>query len=180
VRPSGCYERQKVFHLAAIQVVFVGMLSLPFMVLKSTMVSKTDKIRQQMAQLAEQLKQAKAAEEQQKRKDDTRRKILVGSIVLELVEQGKLLKQDTLNKVLDEYLKRDNDRRLFNLQPLPKPVEHLDDSGATGSSQPVGNPERPSPLATLKSTPPVKKIDSVQRSIPLQEHSQVTEQKRDA
>ena len=99
----------------------MGMISLPFTVLKSTMASKADKIRQQMAQLAEQLKQAQAAEEQQKRKDDTRRKILVGSMVLSLVEQGKLFDQAALQKLLDEHLTRNADRKLFDLAPLLKP-----------------------------------------------------------
>ena len=87
------------------------------------MASKADKIRQQMAQLAEQLKQAQAAEEQQKRKDDTRRKILVGSMVLSLVEQNKLFDQATLQNMLDEHLTRNADRKLFDLAPLLKPDE---------------------------------------------------------
>lgn len=81
-------------------------------------------ITQQMAQLAAQLKQIDAADAEQERKDDTRRKILAGGIVLNLAAQGELITKDFLLKILDDNLTRDDDRKLFNklfgLAPLPK------------------------------------------------------------
>ena len=80
---------------------------------------RTDKI----AQLEEKLRQLKAREQavearqrtlesRRKRKDDTRRKILVGAIVLAKVEQGEL-DAARLRGWLDAALTRDDDRALF-------------------------------------------------------------------
>jgi hypothetical protein len=58
------------------------------------------------------------------RQDDTRRKILVGAIVLARVDQGRIPETD-LRKWLDEALTRADDRALFGLQPIepaPKPA----------------------------------------------------------
>jgi len=48
------------------------------------------------------------------RKDDTRRKILVGAVVLSLVEKGRL-EEATLRRWLDAALVRKDDRGLFGL-----------------------------------------------------------------
>ena len=48
------------------------------------------------------------------RREDTRRKILVGAIVLAKVEQGAL-ERSTLRHWLDQALVRADDRRLFDL-----------------------------------------------------------------
>lgn len=48
------------------------------------------------------------------RKDDTRRKILVGAVVLSLVEKGRI-EEATLRRWLDAALVRKDDRRLFGL-----------------------------------------------------------------
>lgn len=53
-------------------------------------------------------------ESQRARKDDTRRKILVGAIVLAKVEQG-VLADAQLRQWLDGALKRADDRALFGL-----------------------------------------------------------------
>jgi hypothetical protein len=58
------------------------------------------------------------------RQDDTRRKILVGAIVLARVDQGRIGETD-LRKWLDEALTRKDDRALFGLdsiEPAPKPA----------------------------------------------------------
>lgn len=84
---------------------------------------RTDKI----AQLEEKLRQLRAREQavearqrtlesRRKRKDDTRRKILVGAIVLAKVEQGQL-DSAQLRRWLDGALTRDDDRQLFGIEP---------------------------------------------------------------
>ncbi len=84
---------------------------------------RTDKI----AQLEEKLRQLRAREQavgarqrtlesRRKRKDDTRRKILVGAIVLAKVEQGEL-DSAQLRRWLDGALTRDDDRQLFGIEP---------------------------------------------------------------
>jgi large subunit ribosomal protein L7/L12 len=52
------------------------------------------------------------------KKDDTRRKILVGAFLLEKLEKGKASFSDLndLNKHLDKFLIRKNDRKLFGLK----------------------------------------------------------------
>jgi hypothetical protein len=83
------------------------------------------KIDDQIASLEEKLKQLKARqqkatarqraiESKKARKDETRRKILVGAIVLARVEQGRLSEPE-LHGWLDEALDRADDRTLFGL-----------------------------------------------------------------
>ena len=57
---------------------------------------------------------ARALESRRARKDDTRRKILVGAIVLAKVEQGVVAESD-LRAWLDKGLTRGDDRTLFGL-----------------------------------------------------------------
>jgi hypothetical protein len=82
---------------------------------------RTDRI----AQLEEKLRQLKAREQavearqrtlesRRKRKDDTRRKILVGAIVLAKVDQGEI-PPERLRSWLDAALTRPDDRGLFGL-----------------------------------------------------------------
>jgi hypothetical protein len=78
-----------------------------------------------IAELEEKLRQLKAREQavearrrtlesRRSRKADTRRKILVGAIVLAKVEQGEL-PQERLQSWLDAALTRADDRGLFGL-----------------------------------------------------------------
>jgi hypothetical protein len=71
----------------------------------------------------EQLIQARqrTLESRRARKADTRRKILVGAIVLAKVEQGEL-SRGQLRQWLDAALKRGDDRALFDLLPSPIPA----------------------------------------------------------
>ena len=56
----------------------------------------------------------RSAETQRERKADTRRKILVGAVVLAEVDKGTL-PYDTLRGWLDRALAREDDRHLFGL-----------------------------------------------------------------
>jgi hypothetical protein len=78
-----------------------------------------------IAQLEEKLRQLKAREQaiearrrtlesRRSRKADTRRKILVGAIVLAKVERGEIARGD-LMRWLDGALTRSDDRALFDL-----------------------------------------------------------------
>lgn len=80
----------------------------------------------QIAQLEERLRQLKAREQavearrrtlesRRERKADTRRKILVGAVVLTKVERGEISESD-LRRWLDQALVRSDDRQLFELQ----------------------------------------------------------------
>lgn len=58
----------------------------------------------------------RAVEIKRARKEDTRRKILIGAIVMARIEQGRFPKAD-LRAWLDEVLTRPDDRALFELPP---------------------------------------------------------------
>jgi len=70
------------------------------------------------AQITAQIQALKARENAQQRKDDTRRKVLVGAVVLRLVQDGKLPRAQFV-QWLDEGLSQERDRRLFELAGLP-------------------------------------------------------------
>ena len=56
----------------------------------------------------------RAKQKEQDRKDDTRRKILLGSYLIKKMESNEANKQKILAD-LNEYLTEDRDRKLFNL-----------------------------------------------------------------
>jgi large subunit ribosomal protein L7/L12 len=58
----------------------------------------------------------KAVESKKKRADETRRKILAGALVLELMEEKEETKRRFMEQ-LDKFLTRDDDRALFGLYP---------------------------------------------------------------
>jgi len=91
----------------------------------TTSATVTSKRAAQIAQLEEKLRQLKAREQavearrrslesRRSRKADTRRKILVGAIVLAKVERGEISDAD-LRRWLDGALTREDDRGLFSL-----------------------------------------------------------------
>jgi large subunit ribosomal protein L7/L12 len=63
-------------------------------------------------QLNAQIQKIKSKEAVQKRKEDTRRKILLGALLMEMMEKGELDK-NKIKKRLDSFLTRDIDRKLF-------------------------------------------------------------------
>ena len=85
---------------------------------------KVETIEQQIAKNEERLKQLKAQKQavearekkkisEQQRKDDTRRKILLGSYLLKKMENEQ--DKEKILAELNEYLTEDRDRKLFNL-----------------------------------------------------------------
>ena len=53
------------------------------------------------------------------RKEDTKRKILIGGVVLKMLKIGEM-PQDRLTQILDKHLDKDADRALFDLPERPK------------------------------------------------------------
>ena len=78
----------------------------------------------------EQLKKRKQLllnkERSDERKKDTRRKILMGAVVIKEIEQNENLKNYIL-KVLDRDLLKDRDRVLFDLKPKCANIESVVD-----------------------------------------------------
>ena len=85
---------------------------------------KVESLEQQIAKQEERLKQLKAQKQaalarekakqkEQDRKDDTRRKILLGSYLLKKMENEA--NKEKILAELNEYLTEERDRKLFNL-----------------------------------------------------------------
>lgn len=75
--------------------------------------STLNKLKAQKAALEARIQAAEARAKESERKKDTRRKILVGSYYLEQALKNNQM--DELKKLLDSFLTRDSDRKLFDL-----------------------------------------------------------------
>jgi large subunit ribosomal protein L7/L12 len=75
---------------------------------------KLKKLEESKAKIIARIEKVKARQGAETRKTDTRRKILVGAVILELVESGKWPKEKLLS-LMDEKLSRPIDRALFGL-----------------------------------------------------------------
>ncbi len=83
-------------------------------------------------ELSAQIQKIRTREASQKRKEDTRRKILLGALVMEMIEKGEL-EQGKIWKRLDGFLTLEIERKLFDL-----PVKDEQKAGeTTGKSKPA-------------------------------------------
>lgn len=86
--------------------------------------AQEEKLKQLKAQRQAVLSREKAKEKQQARKDDTRRKILIGSCMLKITAEDDQARSKLLAQ-MDRYLTDDKDRKLFGLLPLNS-VQEMD------------------------------------------------------
>ena len=77
---------------------------------------KIEKLEKQMKQLQERIASEKARIKKKERKDDTRRKILVGAYFMEKYENNMA----ELVGMIDPFLSREKDRALFGLDSKVK------------------------------------------------------------
>ena len=77
------------------------------------MSKKLDDLLKKREQLNAQIQRERNKQNKQKRQDDTRRKILLGSLMIEMMKKGEL-EEKKIMKRLDGFLSRDTDRKLFN------------------------------------------------------------------
>jgi hypothetical protein len=83
--------------------------------------SRLDALKKKQEQLRAQIQKLESLEKSRDRKRDTRRKILLGSYFLDKAgEEGTL---DSLFQQMENYLKRNTDRELFQLTPLVEEKE---------------------------------------------------------
>ena len=78
---------------------------------------RLERLREQREKLNARIQSAEARIKTSERKQDVRKKILVGAYYL--AEAVKNNKMDEIKSFMDKYLKRDFDRELFGLEPLP-------------------------------------------------------------
>jgi hypothetical protein len=76
------------------------------------------RLKQAKALKQQQVAREKAAEKKRQRSEETRRKILVGAVILAKVEHGEWPKE-RLRELMDKALTRADDRALFGLLPVP-------------------------------------------------------------
>jgi hypothetical protein len=79
---------------------------------------KLAKLIEQRKAIDAQIKLEQNRENEKKKKDDTRRKILTGAAVLDEAAKHPKFKAD-IDKLLGRFLKRNDERALFGLPPLP-------------------------------------------------------------
>ena len=85
--------------------------------------SKIELLERKKQQINAQIQVLKAKESVKKRKLDTRKKILLGGIIMKLLREQKpitLNTQSDLLSLLDQHLKRNTDRELFGLNSKEK------------------------------------------------------------
>ncbi len=102
------------------------------------------KLSEQLAKTRAKIERLQAAEETQRRKEDVRRKILVGAWLLQEIEHGRF-DPTILLKGLNLYLTRNYDRLLFNL-------DAVDEQAAVKTERPETQTSRENPIPTPKAS----------------------------
>lgn len=74
---------------------------------------KLEELLKKREQLNAQIQKERNKLSSQQRKEDTRRKILLGALVMEMMKKGEL-DEKKIMKRLDGFLTSDIDRKLFN------------------------------------------------------------------
>ena len=78
--------------------------------------TKLESLTEKRDHINAQIQALKSKEQAQKRKDETRRKILIGGMVTKMLKTGDIPK-DRLDQLLDKYLDNARDRAMFDLPP---------------------------------------------------------------
>ena len=77
------------------------------------MASKLEQLLKKQEELKAQIRKEKNKLSQGERKKDTRRKILLGALMMEMMKKRELDEKKIMKK-LDSFLTRDTDRKLFD------------------------------------------------------------------
>jgi septal ring factor EnvC (AmiA/AmiB activator) len=80
---------------------------------------KLKKLEERQSQLKSQIQKLRTKEATEDRKRDTRRKVVLGAVLMEMVKSGEWT-DDKLRGLLDRKLTRPRDRELFDLAPEPQ------------------------------------------------------------
>ncbi|MFA5939140.1 MAG: hypothetical protein WC809_07270 [Sinimarinibacterium sp.] len=91
------------------------------------MIARREALQKKIKEAEEQLRKMAARDSEAHRRLETRKAILIGAVVLKAVRDGEVLQlgalraadEASLRTLLDRRLKRDHDRKAFDLPPLP-------------------------------------------------------------
>lgn len=95
--------------------------------------NKLAELLEKESQLKAQIQALKQREAEAERKNDTRRKILIGGAVLAKIKRGEW-HMNQLHDLLNSELKADRDRELFNLPTFNKTQDKEAAAGSTDIS----------------------------------------------
>ena len=104
------------------------------------MTKKLEKLLQKREQLNAEIQKARARDTAQKRKEDTRRKILLGALMIEMMDKGEL-DDGVIMKRLEGFLTRDIDRKLFDLTLKGDGKGESDSTETTQRKKPKSSPK---------------------------------------
>jgi hypothetical protein len=85
----------------------------------AVMQGRIAKLEEQRARINNEIQKVRAREAEGVRKQETRKKILLGALMLQKIEKGEI-NEAKLKNDLDGFLVRDSDRELFELPAKPK------------------------------------------------------------
>ena len=77
------------------------------------------KLQEKQARIKAELQRLDARERETERKRDTRRKILLGALLQDIMDRGEVVttRREIIMAKLERFLERDRDRALFDLPP---------------------------------------------------------------
>ena len=78
--------------------------------------SKIEELQKKRAKIDSEIKIAKGKANEQKRKNETRKKILIGAMIMNRMKENEI-EDRKIKAALDTNLKKDSDRALFDLPP---------------------------------------------------------------
>ncbi|MEI8055098.1 MAG: mobilization protein [bacterium] len=79
---------------------------------------RLERLREQREKLNARIQSVEARVKTSERKQDVRKKILIGAYYLDQAEKNNAMSE--LKSIMNKFLKRDFDRELFGLEPLSK------------------------------------------------------------
>ena len=83
---------------------------------ETSQLSKLEKLKLQKQRIEAKIQKTEAMHKSRERKEDTRRKILLGAYFLDKIKNEGTL--EAIKKELNDFLKRNSDRALFGLPEL--------------------------------------------------------------
>ncbi len=90
--------------------------------MSNSRIDRIKELEEKKKQIQARIQKLKAQESTKKRKEETRRKILLGALVQHLIKTG-YWSESEIYKQLDKFLGKPIDRKLFNLPEQSKETE---------------------------------------------------------